>query len=84
LAKHNEFVEFLERIAAGLAELADAVDQAINASVDGPPEPMFLGKAARITEQLNVGMMEWLEANRTNLMGCTLRIGLIGAGFDHP
>jgi len=81
LAKHNEFVEFLERIAAGLAELADALDQAINPSVDGPPEPMFLGKTARITEQLNVGMMEWLEANRTNLMGCTLRIGLNRCGL---
>jgi hypothetical protein len=81
LAKHNEFVEFLERIAAGLAELADALDQAVNASLDGPPEPIFLGKAARIAEQLNLGMMEWLEANRANVAGCTLRIGLIGAGY---
>jgi hypothetical protein len=81
LAKHNEFVAFLERIAAGLAELADALDQAVSASPGGPPEPMFLGKAARIAEQLNIGMMEWLEANRANVAGCTLRIGLIGAGF---
>jgi hypothetical protein len=26
-------------------------------------------------------MMEWLEANRANVAGCTLRIGLIGAGY---
>jgi hypothetical protein len=81
LAKHNEFVAFLERITAGLTELADALDQAVSASPNGPPEPIFLGKAARIAEQLNVGMMEWLEANRANVAGCTLRIGLIGAGY---
>src|SRR6266566_18053 len=81
LAKHNEFVAFLERIATGLAELADALDQAVKASPDGRPEPVFLGKAARIAEQLNIGMMEWLEANRANVAGCTLRIGLIGAGY---
>jgi hypothetical protein len=81
LAKHNEFVEFLERIAAGLAELADALDQAVKASPDGPPAPRFLGKAARIAEQLYIGLMEWLEANRANVAGCTLRIGLIGAGY---
>jgi hypothetical protein len=81
LAKHNEFVEFLERIAAGLAELADALDQAVKASPDGPPEPMFLGKAAWIAEQLNIGLMEWLEANRANVAGFTVRIGLIGTGY---
>jgi hypothetical protein len=81
LGKHNEFVAFLERIAAGLAELADALDEAVRASPEGPPEPIFLGKAARIGEQLNLGMMEWLEANRANVAGCTLRIGLIGAGY---
>jgi hypothetical protein len=81
LAKHNEFVEFLERIAAGLAELADALDQAVKAGPDGPPEPMFLGKAAWIAEQLNIGLMEWLEANRANVAGFTVRIGLIGTGY---
>ncbi len=81
LAKHNEFVAFLERIAAGLAELADALDEAVRAGPNGPPEPIFLGKAARIAEQLNLGLMVWLEANRANVAGCTLRIGLIGAGY---
>jgi hypothetical protein len=76
LARHDEFVAFLEWVAAGLGELADALDRAVAASTSGSPEPMFLGKAGGIVEQLNIGVKEWLERNRSHLAGYTVRVGV--------
>ena len=69
LSKHNELVDFLESIASGLGTLADALDELIAASTEGTPEPIFLGKAGRIAQQLSDTVTEGLERHRTFLDG---------------
>jgi hypothetical protein len=80
LAKHNDLVAFLKRMAAGLADLADALEQAVSNGTDDRPEPVFLGTAGKIAKQLNLGLMEWLEANRTLVIEVPIRITLFGLG----
>src|ERR1700730_8568856 len=53
LAKHDSVVALFEKMALGLAELADALDGAINNSAGGKPEPVFLGEAGEIARQLH-------------------------------
>jgi hypothetical protein len=69
-----------EKMAAGLAELADTLDAAISNATDGTPEPVFLGKAGEIARQLNLGLMEWLEENRALVIEVPIRISLFGLG----
>ena len=79
LTRHDNFVAFLETLARGLSELADALDQAIAAPAD--QQPMFLGMAGQITRQLKTGLEEFVEKNRTYIAGYTVRIGLVAAAF---
>jgi len=84
LANHNDFVTFLEMLAAKLGELADALDKLIDAAATkSATEPVFLGKAGEIIRQLQLILREWfqVEENRASLAGFTIRIALIGAGF---
>jgi hypothetical protein len=81
LVKQNEFIVFLEMVAAGLAKLADALDEAIHAGTNGSPEPVLLGKAGDIARQLGTDVTAWLEQNRTNLVDCTMRIGVFAASY---
>jgi hypothetical protein len=80
LTKHDDFVNFLERIAAGLREMADALDRASKADPSDPSQPLFVGKAGEIAKQINIGIMEWLERNRANLGGYTIKFSVIFAG----
>jgi hypothetical protein len=81
LAKHNDLVALFEKMAAGLSNLADALDQAVNKASAGKLEPAFLGKAAKVVGQLQEGVMEWLKENRTTLIEVPIRIGLFGLGL---
>jgi hypothetical protein len=81
LAKYDDLVAFLEKMAAGLSNLADALDQAVNKAAEGKLEPMFLGTAAEVARQLQLGAMEWLKKNRTTIFDVPIRIGLIGIGL---
>jgi len=81
LVEHEGLVAFFERMASGLAELANALDKAINGATDGKLEPVFLGTAGKIAEQLHLGLMEWLEANRTLCIEVPIRLALFGAGM---
>jgi hypothetical protein len=69
-----------ENLATGLANLADNLDQAISTAREGKPEPVFLGKAAEVAQQLHFGLMEWLEENRTAVFEVPFRIGIFAAG----
>jgi hypothetical protein len=52
----GELIDFLEWLATDLSRLVESLDRAI-----AQPEPMFLGHAAEIAEQLQLGLMEALE-----------------------
>jgi hypothetical protein len=78
LARHNDFIAFLEKMAEGLGRLADALDQAIEHGRDGKLEPTSLGLAGQIARQLHIGMMEWLEQNRTQVFDIPIRMGFFG------
>jgi Kinase/pyrophosphorylase len=80
LAEHHDLVDFFKKMAAGLANLADALDGALRNATDGKPEPALLGTAGKIAEQLHVGLMEWLEANRTFAVEIPIRLAFFGAG----
>jgi hypothetical protein len=62
LVEHDGLVAFFERMAAGLGDLADALDRAISGASDGKLESIFVRTAGKIAEQLHVGLMEWLDA----------------------
>jgi hypothetical protein len=80
LPQQNELVNFLEGLAVRLDGLADAIDQALNAKTSSP-EPLFIGKAGQIGEQLSLGFMEYIKENRAEIAGWSLRFGLIGAAY---
>jgi hypothetical protein len=81
LAKHDDLVAFFEKMAAGLSNLADALDRAVNEATEGKLEPAFLGTAAEVVRQLQLGAMEWLEKNRMTVFEVPFRIGLFGLGL---
>jgi hypothetical protein len=78
LDQYDALVAFFEKMAAGLSNLADALDRAVTA--EGKPEPAFLGRAAEVARQLQLGAMEWLEQNRMTVIEVPFRIGLFGLG----
>jgi hypothetical protein len=80
LAKYGELLDIFEKMAGGLSALADALDKATLNASDGKPEPVFLGIAGQVVQQLRLGLMEWLEANRTVVIDVPVRIGLFGLG----
>lgn len=81
LNKQNDFVTFLKEIASGLTALADTLDQAVAAAREGAAEPMLLGTAGKIAEQLSVTVKEGLERHRAYLADCAIRFSVFAAGF---
>jgi hypothetical protein len=53
----------------------------VKEAAEGKLEPAFLGRAAEVVRQLQLGAMEWLEENRTTLIEVPFRIGLFGLGL---
>jgi hypothetical protein len=81
LAQQNDFIAFLQTIAAGLDELAAALDRAIAAGSGTSPEPILLGKAGEIARKLSAAVTEGLERNRTYIVDCTIKFCVFAAGF---
>jgi len=80
LAAQKQLIDLFERMARGLGELADALDQAISKGTDGQLEPVFLGTAGKIADELRRALVEWLEENRTMVFDVPVKIALFGAG----
>jgi hypothetical protein len=84
LAQYDDLIAFLDKMVSGLAELADALDQAFKttAAAQHPsPEPIFLGTAAEIARRLHLGAMDWLEQNSTTVFNVPWRISVFCAGI---
>jgi hypothetical protein len=64
-------VSFLEQMAAGLTDLAAALDEAKRSA-----EPARFNTAARITHNLQQAVMQWLENNAGNRIGTVLDVAL--------
>jgi hypothetical protein len=80
LLEYEKLITFIADTSDGLAVLADTIDSAIQNGSD-TPEPVLLGKAAEIARELQVGAMEWLQANRTTVFEGAFRLGLFGLGI---
>jgi hypothetical protein len=74
---------FFDQMAAGLAELADALDRAFSsATASRPsPEPILLGKAVEVTRWLQLKMQRWIEETGTTVVDVPVRVGLLCAGI---
>jgi hypothetical protein len=79
LTQYDSLIPFLEKMAYGLANLADALDKL--AGSDAAPEPVLLGKAAEIARWLQKAATDWLEANNTMVIDVPIRLGLFGFGI---
>jgi hypothetical protein len=80
ITQRDNLVALLESMATGLANLANNLDQAISKGTKGKPEPVFLGKAAEVTQQLHFRLMQWLEVNRTAVFEVPFRVGIFVTG----
>jgi hypothetical protein len=56
------------------------IDQAMVPEANSP-ELLFIGTAGQIAEQLNLGLMEYREKNRADLVGFSLKVGFMGAAY---
>ena len=64
-------------MAAGLADLADALDRAFATST---PEPILVGRAAQIVTKLQLETAAWLEKIGTDVIDVPARVGLLVGG----
>jgi hypothetical protein len=80
LAEYESLIAFIDKTADRLQAFGDAIDNAIQTG-SASPEPLLLGKAAEIGNQLQIGAMEWLQANRTTVFEGVFRLGLFGLGI---
>jgi hypothetical protein len=69
-----DFIEFLEMVARELDRLVDALDRAIKGSAD--QQPMFLGEAGKIADQLKTAFDEALPS----IAQFSIKIGVVAAG----
>jgi hypothetical protein len=84
LAQYENLISFFEQMAAGLADLADALDRAFSSATaprPSPPEPVLLGKAADIARGLQLLMRQWLEETGTAVIDVPVRIGVLCTGI---
>ena len=72
----DRFVEFLKRMSRQLNNLADTIALAAKNAAQG--EPIFLGDAARVADELRSGFFEWLSTNRTVVVDWSFKVGLFG------
>jgi hypothetical protein len=73
---YEGLVALFEKMAKGLADLADALDAAVDSGTDGKPEPVFLGKAGEIARGLQRVLVKWLDQSDTMVIERPLRITL--------
>ncbi len=85
LAQYKNLLDFLEQMAGGLAELADALDQAFSSATDSPtssPEPVLLGKPAEIVRWLQGLTQRWREEIGTSIISVPIRFGVLLGGIE--
>jgi hypothetical protein len=75
LAQYDALIPFLEKLASGLGELADTLEQLAASSES---ESVLQGKAADTARWLQRTVTEWLETNRTMVIDVPVRLGLFG------
>lgn len=80
LARHNEYVGFLQKLADGLRTLADALDPVADAKEKG--EPLFTGEAAKIAAHLSTDVIGWLRRHHADIVDFTMMIGFVAAGYN--
>jgi len=73
LARHDEFVGFLQQIAERLDSLADALDAAINAA-SSERAPFLLGRAADVARSMGDFIREGLEKHRSAIQLCAVQV----------
>jgi hypothetical protein len=85
IAQQAKLVVLFKGMASGFAKLADNLDQAITKGSKDKPEPVFLGKAAEVTQRLHFGFMGWLKRNMTEVFDQSYKVGLFltGVAFLH-
>jgi hypothetical protein len=78
LTRQEMFVAFMQRIAAGLDELAASLERI---SVEPPASrgPLY-AKSAAIARSLGKSVMKGLEENQASMMACSLRLPVVMAG----
>jgi hypothetical protein len=81
LKKFDEFVHFLENLAAGLNELANALDRLIEANAKGQNEPFFTEEARKIAQRLGAYVTEFAKAHPI-IADYSIKIGLAIAGYN--
>ena len=84
LAQYENLIAFLDKMAAGLGELADALERAFKTATGEPrplPEPVFLGKAAVIARRLQLGTVEWIEENRNTVFSIPFKTAVLRGGL---
>ena len=84
LAQYESLLSFFEQMAAGLTDLADALDRAFSSATASPrpsPEPVLLGKAAQIARALQLRTQQWIEEMGTAVIDVPVRIGVLCAGI---
>jgi hypothetical protein len=78
----DEFIDFLDQMAAGLADLADALDRAFATTT---PEPVLTKEAAEKARQLCLKLLAWRAKIGTDAIDVPgIRVGLFlgGALFE--
>ena len=81
LKKYNDFVDYLQKSLTQLDQLTETLNQAVDRGTANSPDKAFIGTAARIVDQLTIGFWEWLEANRANVTGYVVKVGLFVTGY---
>jgi hypothetical protein len=80
LAQHLDFVSFLEKLAAGLDNLADMIDRAVAEGSAGKPEPVLLGKAGELARGLGGLVVEALQTHRASVADWSIKFPVLAAG----
>jgi hypothetical protein len=70
----------LEIVDRELDRLVDALDRAIASSAD--QQPILLGEAKKIGDQLKTGFHEYLEQHRADIAGLSIKFGLSAWRLD--
>lgn len=81
LEKYDDFINFLEKLAAGLNELANALDRLVEAKAKGSSEPIFTDKAREIARELVVYVTKFAE-DHPYIADFSMKIGLSAAAFN--
>jgi hypothetical protein len=81
LPQYEDLISFFEQMAAGLADLTDALDRAFATTTSPGPEPILIGKAAEIAHALQVRVQEWFEKTGTAVIDVPIKMGVLCSGI---